>query len=122
MLFSLSVRKNAIAYLALFVALGGTSYAAINLPAGSVGTRQLRAGAVTAVKVGLIEVIAIIRGCDGFCGALFKGLLVKAVGVCLVLFRGHSASVLEGGKCCSWVGMRGQQKAGQEPAEKLCPS
>ena len=28
------LRGNAVAYIALFVALGGTSYAAINLPAG----------------------------------------------------------------------------------------
>ena len=35
-------RRNAIAYLALFVALGGTSYAAFSLPAGSVGARQLQ--------------------------------------------------------------------------------
>jgi hypothetical protein len=45
------VRHNLIAYLALFVALGGTGYAAVNLPAGSVGTRQLRNGAVTARKL-----------------------------------------------------------------------
>ena len=45
------LRSNAIALLALFTALGGTSYAALNLPAGSVGTRQLRDGAVTANKL-----------------------------------------------------------------------
>jgi hypothetical protein len=45
------VRMNLIAYLALFIALGGTSYAAINLPAGSVGTKQIRNGAVTAKKL-----------------------------------------------------------------------
>jgi len=45
------VRSNAIAYLALFVALGGTSYAAANLPAGSVGTQQLQNGAVTSSKL-----------------------------------------------------------------------
>src|SRR5258708_7048681 len=38
--------------IALFVALGGTSYAAItSLPAGSVGTAQLKNGAVTAAKI-----------------------------------------------------------------------
>ena len=36
------VRANVVAYVALFVALGGTSYAAASLPAGSVGNRQLR--------------------------------------------------------------------------------
>lgn len=45
------VRHNAIALLALFVALGGTSYAALSLPAGSVGTRELRNGAVTSRKL-----------------------------------------------------------------------
>ena len=45
-------RGNLVAYIALFVALGGTSYAAISLPAGSVGTRQLRNGAVTTNKIG----------------------------------------------------------------------
>jgi hypothetical protein len=38
---------NVISTVALFVALGGASYAAIALPAGSVGTRQLRTAAVT---------------------------------------------------------------------------
>jgi hypothetical protein len=45
------LKSNAIAYAALFVALGGTSYAATNLPAGSVGTKQLRNGSVTASKL-----------------------------------------------------------------------
>lgn len=38
-------------YLALFVALGGVSYAAIVLPAGSVGTKQLKKKAVTKGKL-----------------------------------------------------------------------
>jgi hypothetical protein len=37
--------------LALLVALGGTGYAAIKLSANSVGTKQLKRGAVTGVKV-----------------------------------------------------------------------
>jgi hypothetical protein len=45
-------RSNAIALLALFVALGGTSYAAIAIPKNSVGTRQLRNRAVTKTKLG----------------------------------------------------------------------
>jgi len=40
-----------VACLALLVALGGTGYAAIKLPANSVGTKQLKRGAVTGVKV-----------------------------------------------------------------------
>jgi hypothetical protein len=45
------LRANAIAYLALFVAMGGTTYAAIRLPANSVGTKQLEKGSVTGAKV-----------------------------------------------------------------------
>jgi hypothetical protein len=45
------VRHNAIACLALFVALGGTSYAAIKLPANSVGTTQIKKAAVTSAKI-----------------------------------------------------------------------
>src|SRR3954462_13377547 len=40
-----------ISLIALFVALGGTSYAAITLPANSVGTKQLKDGAVTPAKL-----------------------------------------------------------------------
>lgn len=40
-----------VAYLALFVALGGSSYAAVQLPSGSVGTKQLKKDAVTSAKV-----------------------------------------------------------------------
>jgi hypothetical protein len=40
-----------VALLALFVALGGSSYAALQLPKGSVGTKQLRNGVVTSKKV-----------------------------------------------------------------------
>jgi hypothetical protein len=45
------VRGNAVAYVALFVAMGGTAYAGANLPDNSVGTRQLRNGAVTSGKL-----------------------------------------------------------------------
>lgn len=43
-------RTNAIAIVALFVALGGTGYAAVNLPAGSVGGRALRNHSITPNK------------------------------------------------------------------------
>ncbi len=42
---------NVVATLALFITLGGTSYAAIKLPSNSVGSTQLRANAVTSAKV-----------------------------------------------------------------------
>lgn len=50
---------NITATLALFVALGGSSYAAVRLSANSVGTRHLRDGAVTMAKLsgGLVEAV-----------------------------------------------------------------
>jgi hypothetical protein len=45
------LKRNAVAYAALFLALGGTSYAAVRLPAGSVGTKELHSGAVTKTKL-----------------------------------------------------------------------
>ena len=45
------LRQNAIGLLALFVALSGTSYAAITLPRNSVGTTQLKQNAVTGPKI-----------------------------------------------------------------------
>jgi hypothetical protein len=46
-----SVRRQPIAVLALFIALGGTSYAAVELPKNSVGAPQIRQAAVTPGKV-----------------------------------------------------------------------
>ena len=43
---------------ALTVALGGTGYAAVSLPAGSVGTAQLKNGAVVAAKVKAHSLVA----------------------------------------------------------------
>src|ERR1022692_4416975 len=40
-----------VACLALLIGLGGTGYAALSLPANSVGTAQLKANAVTSLKV-----------------------------------------------------------------------
>jgi hypothetical protein len=40
-----------VSFLALFVALGGSGYAALRLPANSVGSRQLKSDAVTGAKV-----------------------------------------------------------------------
>ena len=59
--FTTHLRGNVVAYLALFVALGGTSYAAATLPRNSVtakqiaaravGSAELKNGAVTSQKV-----------------------------------------------------------------------
>jgi hypothetical protein len=45
------VKQHHLGLIALFVALGGTSYAATQLPKNSVGTTQIKANAVTAPKV-----------------------------------------------------------------------
>jgi hypothetical protein len=55
------LRSNVVAYLALFVALGGTSYAALNLPANSVGTKQLKNGAVTPAKLDPTNISGSVR-------------------------------------------------------------
>ena len=53
-----------VACVALVVALGGTTYAAISLPARSVGTPQLKPDAVTSVKVknGTLKLIDFAKG------------------------------------------------------------
>jgi hypothetical protein len=43
--------SNVVAMLALFIALGGTSYAALKLPRNSVGATQIRAGAVGSSEI-----------------------------------------------------------------------
>jgi len=55
------LRSNAVAYIALFTALGGTSYAAFSLPAGSVGDRQIQNHAIGAVKLNPGSIAASIR-------------------------------------------------------------
>ena len=42
---------NVMATIAVFIALGGASYAAIKLPKNSVGAKQLKKNAVTASKI-----------------------------------------------------------------------
>lgn len=43
--------SNVVAVIALFIALGGASYAAVNLPKNSVGTKQIKKNAVNSKKV-----------------------------------------------------------------------
>ena len=50
-----------IAILALFISLGGTSYAAFSLPAGSVGARQLRNRSIDPVKLDRRFTGAVVR-------------------------------------------------------------
>ncbi len=55
------LKSNAIAYLALFIALGGTSYAAIRLPANSVGNRALKNHSVSAIKLDRSSIAGYVR-------------------------------------------------------------
>jgi hypothetical protein len=74
------IRHNAIALLALFVALGGTSYAALALPAGSVGTRQLRNGAVTTRKLAKRSVTAASLDPESIAGHIADWAQIRADG------------------------------------------
>jgi hypothetical protein len=58
------LRRNHLAVLALFFAIGGTSYAAVALPPNSVGNRQLRNRSVSLVKIRRAT-IAALRGHTG---------------------------------------------------------
>lgn len=60
---------NLVACLALFIALGGVSYAAVKIPARSVGTTQLQNGAVTLPKISTSSRAA-LRGGVGAQGAM----------------------------------------------------
>ncbi len=55
------IRSNVVAYLALFVALAGTSYAASRLPAGSVGNRELKNHSITPIKFDPTKIGASVR-------------------------------------------------------------
>lgn len=46
-----ALRRQSIGVVALFVALGGTGYAAVKLDANSVGTREIRAGGVASSEI-----------------------------------------------------------------------
>lgn len=61
----------AVAFAALIVALSGTAYAAVNLPANSVGTKQLKKHAVSLVKISISAQRALqgARGSTGPAGA-----------------------------------------------------
>jgi hypothetical protein len=55
------IRANVVAYVALFVALGGSSYAAFTLPPGSVGTAQLKNHSITPIKFDRGSIGAYVR-------------------------------------------------------------
>jgi hypothetical protein len=61
------LRSNLVGWIALFVALGGTGYAAISIPRNSVGSAQIRNRSITPVKFnpksigGSVRAWAIVR-------------------------------------------------------------
>jgi hypothetical protein len=61
--------NNVIALVALFVALGGSAYAATALPAGSVGTKQLKNAAVTSSKIKASAVSSVTIADNSITGA-----------------------------------------------------
>jgi hypothetical protein len=67
------LRRHHIALLALFLALGGTSYAASQIPANSVGTTQIKNKAVTLRKIDTVAQrtggATGVRGAQGLAGA-----------------------------------------------------
>jgi hypothetical protein len=62
------LRRHHVGLLALFLALGGTSYAAVKLPRNSVGTAQIKSHAVTTSKLSTATVKA-LKGAKGDPGA-----------------------------------------------------
>src|ERR1700750_3094913 len=67
------LRGNAIGYLALFVALGGSSYAAVRLTPGSVTSAALAKGAVTHAKLASNSVTSANVKKGGLAASDFKG-------------------------------------------------
>jgi hypothetical protein len=68
-----------VAFVALFIALGGTSYAAVMLPRNSVGTAQLKNYAVTKAKINQ-KTIAALKGNRGLAGPVGPAGLAGPVG------------------------------------------
>jgi hypothetical protein len=72
---------NVMSLFAAFVALGGTGYAVTQLPAGSVGTKQLKKSAVTSAKIGTGQV----KAADLGAGVVTSGKLAAgAVGAAAI--------------------------------------
>ena len=66
------LRGNMLALIALFIALGGTTYAATALPKNSVGPKQLKKNAVTAPKIKAGSVTGAKIGANAITGANIK--------------------------------------------------
>ncbi len=55
------IRSQSVGYAAIFIALGGTTYAAIGVPRGSVGAAQLRNHSITPVKLNRNSITGSVR-------------------------------------------------------------
>lgn len=96
------VKGNLVAYIALFVALGGTSYAAVSLPANSVGTAQLRNGAVSSHKIANGSVTASKLDPRTIGGSVREWAHVSDTGQILGGSRGAHASVAGNQYVITW--------------------
>lgn len=93
------LRQNLVAYLALFVALGGTGYTAINLPRNSVGARQIRNHSIDAVKLNPRSISASVSA-----WAIVQAG-VNDAGVSAGSSRVH-VSLVGGGESITWIHRR----------------
>ena len=96
------IRHNAIALVALFVALGGTSYAAFSLPANSVGTKQVRNGAITTTKIANGSITASKLDSRSLGGSVRYWAHVNQTGQVLSGSRGARASVAGAEYTVTW--------------------
>jgi hypothetical protein len=71
------LRANAVGYVALFAALGGTSYAAVNLKPGSVSSAAIASGAVTHSKLAARSVNETNLAKHSLSAAVFKASTLK---------------------------------------------
>ena len=96
------IRHNAIALTALFVALGGTSYAALSLPANSVGTAQIRNGAITTKKIANGSITQIKLDSRSLGGSVKYWAHVSQTGQAVSGSRGARASVAGAEYTITW--------------------
>lgn len=73
------IRGNAVGYVALFAALGGTSYAAVNLQPGSVRTAAIAPGAVTHSRLAARSVTETNLLKHSLSAAVFKPGTIKKI-------------------------------------------